>query len=190
MTDGPSDYFYNSADGLRLYCRIYPAKRPGGMPVICLPGVTRNSRDFVELAGRLSDQHEVLTPDLRGRGQSDWDPDPTHYQPGTYVLDVWALLNSRHVSRAIVIGTSLGALMGMIMAATVPARVAGLILNDAGPEIDPVGLKRISAYVGQLPPVSTWAEAAAQAKRIYGSALPDLTDADWLDYARRAYRER
>ncbi len=190
MTDSSSDYFYNSADGLMLYCRVYPAGRPGGVPVICLPGVTRNSRDFAELARHLSNQHEVLAPDMRGRGRSDWDPDFTHYQPGTYVLDVWTLLNSRNVHRVIVIGTSLGALMGMIMAATAPGRVVGLILNDAGPEIDPVGLKRIAAYVGQLPSVSTWAEAAAQAKRIYGSALPGLTDADWLDYARRAYREK
>jgi pimeloyl-ACP methyl ester carboxylesterase len=88
-----------------------------------------------------------------------------------------------------VVGTSLGALMGLAMAAMQPDKIAGLVLNDAGPEIDPVGLRRIAGYAGKLPPVSSWAEAAAQAKCIYGAATPGLSDADWLEYARRGYRE-
>src|ERR1022692_4539968 len=184
-----SDYFYNSADGLRLYCRIYAARQPGGLPVLCLPGLTRNSRDFVALAAHLSSQREVLTADLRGRGRSVWDPDSSHYQLPTYVQDAWSLLESRRLNRVLVVGTSLGALMGMAMAAMKPERIAGVVLNDAGPEIDPAGLHRIAAYAGKLPPVSSWTEAAAQAKSVYGLALPGLTDADWLDYAHRGYRE-
>jgi pimeloyl-ACP methyl ester carboxylesterase len=189
VNDTSSDYFYDSSDGLRLYCRVYAAQRPGGLPVLCLPGLTRNSRDFVALAAHLSEQHEVLSADLRGRGRSEWDPDPTRYHLLTYVADAWSLLDSRQLRRVIVVGTSLGALMGMTMAATKRDRIAGVVLNDAGPEIDPAGLRRIAGYAGKLPPVSSWAEAAAQAKSVYGLALPGLTDADWLDYAHRGYRE-
>ncbi len=189
MNVNAADHFYSSADSLRLYCRIYAARRPGGVPVLCLPGLTRNSRDFVALAGHLSAQREVLTADLRGRGLSAWDPDPSHYQLAVYVQDAWSLLDSRHLSRVLVVGTSLGALMGMVMAATQPQRIAAVVLNDAGPEIDPVGLRRIAGYAGKLPPVASWAEAAAQAKSTYGAALPGLSDEEWLDYARRGYRE-
>lgn len=183
------DHVYRSGDGLRLYCRVYPAKVPGGLPVLCLPGLTRNNRDFALLAAHLQPRYEVLAADLRGRGRSDWDPDPAHYQIPTYVGDVWALLQSRALDRVVVIGTSLGALIGQVMAALQPAKIAALVLNDAGPEVDPAGLRRIAGYAGKLPPVSSWDEAAAQAKSVYGLALPDLTEADWLDYARQGYRE-
>src|SRR5450631_1519917 len=194
MSSGPmnpnaSDHFYHSADGLRLYCRVLAAERPTGLPVLCLPGLTRNSRDFAALAAHLYSHRQVLAADLRGRGRSAWDPDPSHYQLSTYVQDAWSLLDSLRVSRVIVVGTSLGALMGMAMAAFKPERLAGVVLNDAGPEIDPAGLRRIAGYAGKLPPVSNWAEAAAQAKSVYGNALPGLTDAEWLDYARCGYRE-
>ena len=182
------DNFYASTDGLRLYYRSYPASQPGWLPVLCLPGLTRNSRDFAALAEHLSARHEVLAADLRGRGLSAWDSDSSHYQLSTYVEDVWSLLDSRGVQRVLVVGTSLGALMGMALA-TRPDRIAGVVLNDAGPELDLVGLLRIAGYAGKLPPVGTWAEAAAQTKGVNQAALPDLTDAQWLDYARRGYRE-
>ena len=189
MNGNASDYFYDTADGLRLYCRVYAAQRPGGLPVLCLPGLTRNSRDFVALATHLSAQRDVLTADLRGRGRSAWDPDPSHYQLPIYIQDAWSLLESRCLSRVLVVGTSLGALMGMAMAAMKPDRIAGVVLNDAGPEIDPAGLRRIAGYAGKLPPVSCWAEAVEQAKSVYGLALPGLTDEDWFDYAHRGFRE-
>jgi len=184
-----SDYFFDSSDGLRLYCRIYPARRAGGVPVLCLPGLTRNSRDFVELATRLSETHEVLTADLRGRGRSAWDTDATHYQLPRYLEDAWSLIDQRAIARVVVIGTSLGALMGLGMAALRPDRIAGVVLNDAGPEVDPAGVRRIAGYVGKLPPVSSWADAAAQARSVYGDALPGLSEAQWLAYARKGYRE-
>lgn len=189
MDDPATDHYFNSSDGLRLYCAVYGARHAGRVPVLCLPGLTRNSRDFAWLARHLQPQYEVLAPDLRGRGLSAWDPDPSHYQPLTYVQDVWSLLDSRGIPRVAVVGTSLGALMGMIMGALRKDRIAGLILNDAGPEIDPAGAKRIAGYAGRLPPVTSWAEAVAQAKSVYGAALPDLSDAQWLDYTRRGYRE-
>jgi pimeloyl-ACP methyl ester carboxylesterase len=183
------DHVYQSADGLRLYCRVYPAKVPGRLSVLCLPGLTRNSRDFARLAVHLQPLYEVLAADLRGRGRSDWDPEPTHYQMQNYVADVWALLQSRSLDRVVVIGTSLGALIGQVLAALQPAKIAAVVLNDAGPELDPAGLRRIAGYAGKLPPVSSWDEAAAQAKSVYGLALPDLTDEEWLGYARQGYRE-
>lgn len=183
-----SDHYYDSADGLPLYCRVYAARQPAGVPVLCLPGVTRNNRDFVALAAHLSEQRQVLAADLRGRGLSAWDPDASHYQLPTYVQDAWSLLDSLRVSRVLVVGTSLGALMGMAMAAMQPDRIAGVVLNDAGPEIDPTGLRRIAGYAGKLPPVSSWEQATAQAKSVYGAALPGLSDAEWLDYARCGYR--
>jgi pimeloyl-ACP methyl ester carboxylesterase len=182
------DNFYTSADGLRLYYRSYAASQPGGLPVLCLPGLTRNSRDFTSLAEHLRPRHEVLTADLRGRGLSAWDSDSSHYQLSTYVQDVWSLLDSRGVQRVLVVGTSLGALIGMVLA-TRPDRIAGLVLNDAGPELDLVGLLRLASYVGKLPPVTSWAEAAAQTKTVNQASAPDLTDAQWLEYARRNYRE-
>jgi pimeloyl-ACP methyl ester carboxylesterase len=151
--------------------------------------LTRNGRDFVALAQHLQPRHEVLAADLRGRGLSDRDADPSRYQLPNYVQDVWSLLDSRGLSRVVVIGTSLGGLIGMVMAATRPARIAAVVLNDIGPEIDPAGVRRIAEYAGKLPPVSSWAEAAAQARSVYGPALPGLTDAEWLEYARCGYRE-
>jgi len=189
MNVNADDYFYDSTDGLRLYGRRYPAQGPAGVPVLCLPGLTRNSRDFAALAAHLCSRREVMALDLRGRGRSAWDPDPTHYQLPTYVGDVWSLIDSRALRRGVVVGTSLGALIGLVMAAMKPDRIAGLVLNDAGPEIDPKGLRRIAGYAGKLPAVSSWAEAAAQAKSVYGLALPDLSDEAWLDYARCGYRE-
>ena len=150
MNAEPSDYFHDSPDGLRLYCRIYPAQRAGGLPALCLPGLTRNGRDFGALAAHLRCAREVMTPDLRGRGRSAWDPEPSHYQLPTYVQDAWSLLDARGVGRVLVIGTSLGALMGMAMAAMKPDRIAGVVLNDAGPEIDPAGIRRIAGYAGKL----------------------------------------
>jgi pimeloyl-ACP methyl ester carboxylesterase len=183
------EHFYRSIDGLNLFCRIYPASQAGALPVLCLPGLTRNSRDFTALAEHLQPQREVLTADLRGRGRSQWDSDSSHYQLPTYVQDVWSLLASCSLSRVAIVGTSLGALMAMVLAAMDPAKIAGIVLNDAGPELDPRGVRRIAGYAGKLAPVSSWAEAAAQTRSVYELALPGLTDAQWLGYARNGYRE-
>jgi pimeloyl-ACP methyl ester carboxylesterase len=177
-------------DGLRMYCRDYPAGEPDGRPtVLCLPGLTRNCRDFESLARMLAPRHRVLTPDLRGRGGSDRDPQWRHYQPLNYVADVARLLRELQAGRVIVVGTSLGGLVAMLMAAMQPDALAGVVLNDIGPELDPTGLARIGAYVGQLPPLRTWEEAAAQARKSHSRALPDLDDAGWMAFARRVYRE-
>ncbi len=177
---------YRSSDGLILYYREFPG---AGLPVVCLPGVTRNCRDFESLAGHLGSRHRVLTPDLRGRGRSAWDSTWQNYHPGTYVGDVLGLLDHAGVRRAAIIGTSLGGIIGMLLAARHAERLAGLVLNDIGPEVDPTGLKRVLSYIGAVPPVKSWREAAEQARTIYGLALPDFTAEDWERYARLSYRE-
>jgi pimeloyl-ACP methyl ester carboxylesterase len=189
MNDAFLEHFVTLRDGLKMYCREYGAAHRAGPAVLCLPGLTRNSRDFEPLARSLADRWRVLTPDLRGRGRSDYDPNWQQYQPLTYVADVGELLQWRGEARVVVIGTSLGGLIGMLMAALNPAALAGLVLNDVGPELDPAGLARIAGYVGRLPPVRTWEEAAAQARLVNGASLPDYTDADWLRFAQAAYRD-
>lgn len=183
------DRYFSSTDGLRLHYRDYAAAAPGRVPVLCLPGLTRNCRDFETVAPRLQRTRRVLCADLRGRGLSQHDPNWRNYHPGTYVGDLALLLADAGVPRVIILGTSLGGILAMLVAATSPQVLAGVILNDVGPEVAAEGLKRISTYVGKNAPVGSWAEAAAQAKATYGLAWPDATEEDWLVFARRSYAE-
>jgi pimeloyl-ACP methyl ester carboxylesterase len=183
-----SAHYYQSSDGLNLFYRDVGGQHEGS-PIICLPGLTRNSRDFEDLAPYLGTRRRVLSVDFRGRGFSDRDPHWQNYHPGSYVADVWTLLDRLDVPKVIVIGTSLGGLCAMLMAAQRAERIAGVVMNDIGPDIDPAGLARIQNYTGRLPPVANWAEAAAQAKEIYGQWLPGLSDAQFERLARRGYRE-
>jgi len=184
------DCYFESPDRLMLYYREYPVPGTDRLPVVCLPGLTRNSRDFESLALRMQRAgRRVLAPDLRGRGRSQYDPNWTNYHPGTYLGDIEALQAAADAERVVVVGTSLGGILAMLIAATRPAAIAGAVLNDVGPEIAPEGLQRISQYVGRAAPVASWEEAAAQTRATYELALPDLTDEEWLAYARRSYVE-
>ena len=183
------DRYFTSADGLRLYYRDYPAAESGRLPVLCLPGLTRNCRDFEDTALRLQRTRRVLSPDLRGRGRSQHDPNFMNYHPGTYLGDLARLLADAGVGRVILFGTSLGGILSMLIAATTPRLPAAVILNDIGPEVAPEGLSRIAGYVGKHRPVGSWPEAAAQMRSMYGVAMPDAGDADWLAFARRSYTE-
>ncbi len=184
------DSYYDSADGLKLFYRDF-SNRSGdeSIPVICLPGLTRNSRDFDDLAARLSQHRRVITTDLRGRGRSEYDQDRSHYHPEQYVADVWDLLTSLGIAKVIVIGTSLGGLIAMLMAYQRPASIAGVIANDIGPEIDPTGLARVVASAGLLPEVDNWQQAVHETKKNYGHVFPDWPDARWLEYTNSTYRE-
>lgn len=178
-------------DGLRIYCREYPASSGAAdlAPVVCLPGLTRNCRDFEDLAPQLAETRRVFTPDLRGRGRSDRDADWRRYRMDSYVADVIALLDHFALARVIIVGTSLGGLIGLCLGAAHRARLAALVLNDIGPELDPVGLQRIGASVGVPVQVSSWEQAAERARLGHESVMPDYTPADWLRFARRIYRE-
>ncbi len=188
MSTAVNRQYFPSTDGLNICYRDYGAENPG-TPMICLPGLTRNSRDFDELAQRFSRRRRVVTIDFRGRGYSDYDPDWQNYHPSTYVSDIWALLALLNIDKVIVIGTSLGGLCAMAMAAEHRERIAGIIMNDIGPEINPAGIARIQDYTGRLDPVANWAAAAQQTKAIYGEWLPGFSEGDFLRMARRAYRE-
>lgn len=181
-------------DGLSLYARDYPPLLPEtGLPVICLHGLTRNSRDFEVVAPRIAALgRRVIAPDMRGRGQSANDPDPAHYVPAVYAQDVLKLMDALDIPRAVFVGTSMGGLIMMVLATIAPDRIAASVLNDVGPRLSTAGLGRIASYVGRSQPVASWAEAAEAVRSINGSAYPERADDDafWLRAARRTFRER
>ena len=179
---------FPAQDGLALYYRDYgDTTRAWPLAVLCLAGLTRHSVDFDELATRLSGQRRLLAMDYRGRGASARDPNPANYQPSTYLSDALHLLVAAGCHKVVVIGTSLGGILAMAMAVAKPAALAGVVLNDIGPEIDPEGVARISAYVGQAVEINNMADAAAVAKRDYAVAYADWSDADWMAEAERNY---
>jgi pimeloyl-ACP methyl ester carboxylesterase len=183
------EYWFSSRDGLRLFSRVYAGPQPGAPTVLCLHGLLRNSRDFEDLAPHLAERYRVIVPDVRGRGFSARDPDATHYQIPLYLRDLEPLLGALGVERTAVIGTSMGGLMAMVLAASRPGLVTRIVLNDVGPEVDPAGLERIRGYAGRAPTAGSWSDAAAQLRATFGAAWPDLDPARWEALARRSYRE-
>lgn len=187
------DRYWWSRDGLRLHYRDYPAtvvspealQRP---PILCLPGLTRNARDFEPLAQRLAGQWRVICVELRGRGESAYAKDPMTYVPLTYLQDLEALLEETGIDRFVGIGTSLGGIMLMLLAATGPGRVAGAVLNDIGPLIEEAGLDRIRQNVGTGGGYPTWVHAARALADLQGPLYPDYGLEEWLAYAKRLYR--
>ena len=188
---GFSERRWTSSDGLSLFARDYPgADGPARLPVIAIHGLTRNSADFDAIAPLIArGGRRVLVLDVRGRGRSDRATDPMTYQPPVYANDVLALLEQAGLERAVFLGTSMGGLITMALAAMKTRVVAAAILNDIGPQVSPEGLARIAAYSGQPVETPTWAAAAAYARRINAVALPHYSDADWDAFARRTFRE-
>ncbi len=182
------EYWFTGRDGLRLFSRVYAGPVPEAAVVVCLHGLMRNSRDFEELAPHLAATHRVLVPDVRGRGFSARDPNPANYQIPTYVADLLELCKGLGAARIGVVGTSMGGLVGMVLAATMPHLVSHLVLNDVGPEVDPVGLKRIRNYAGRSAAVHDWGGAVLQLRGIFESAWPGLEESRWQQLARRSYR--
>jgi pimeloyl-ACP methyl ester carboxylesterase len=184
-----SDGYFVGRDGLRLHYRDY-AGSADKAPLLCLPGLTRNSRDFAALAERYSPRFRVLALDFRGRGLSDRDPIPARYIPPTYAADAIELLDRLRIERAIFVGTSLGGLVTMAVALTTPQRIAGAILNDIGPELGQVGLDRIQGYVGKSERFGSWDEAARAIATSQAQVFPGYGHEDWLATARRNCREQ
>jgi pimeloyl-ACP methyl ester carboxylesterase len=187
-----SDRFWTSADGLTLHARDYPgASGPARAPVICLHGLTRNARDFEDLAPHIAAKgRRTLAVDVRGRGQSAWDPKPMRYVPATYAGDVLALLDALGIARAVFIGTSMGGLITMTVAAFRPRAVAAAVLNDIGPEIAQEGIKRITGYTGVAKEIATWDEAADYARKLNEIAFPAYTADQWRAFAQRLFVEK
>ena len=185
---GFSEEHFESDDGLRLYYRDY-AHDSGSVPVLCLPGLTRNSRDFAGLVDVLAAERRVLCPDLRGRGRSDIDPDWKNYNPYRYCDDTWRLLDLAGVDEAVVVGTSLGGLMAMLMNHRRPDRIRAVVMNDIGPEMNPEGIARVVAGAGLLDAADTLEQAIEQARRYYELAFPDWSDEQWRSYTEITYCE-
>jgi pimeloyl-ACP methyl ester carboxylesterase len=183
-----NDCTWVSRDGLRLYYRDYPGseERP---PLLCLHGLTRNSRDFADFAARYAGRFRVIAVDFRGRGMGERDPHPGRYIPMTYAADVLHLLDELAIDRAVFVGTSLGGLVTMLVAGIQPQRIAGAILNDVGPELDTSGLDRIRSYVGKPKRFSDWAEAGRYVAEINRGLPASNGPDDWIRAAKRICRE-
>ena len=184
---GFEDGYWQSADGLKLHYRRYgqPGARP---PVLCFPGLTRNARDYAALAEHLAHDRQVYALDFRGRGASDYAKDAASYTPVTYAADVEALLADQGIDRFVAIGTSLGGIVSLILGGAKPELLAGLVLNDVGPVIDPAGLDRIKSYVGKSASWPTWVHAARDIAETNAAAHPAFDLSDWIAMAKRVCR--
>lgn len=180
-----TDGYYWSNDGLRLHYRDYAGGDPSRPLILCIPGLTRNARDFEGLAERLAGRWRVLAVDLRGRGESAYAKDPLTYTPLSYSHDLQALIAELALDRVVLAGTSLGGLLAMHLGATDPSRVAGLIVNDVGPELDELGMARIRSTIGRTSTWPTWVHAARDFAELHKQAFPRWKLEDWLAFAKR-----
>ncbi len=187
-----SEHYLKTADGPHVHYRNYAAEGPErGVPVLCLHGMTRNERDFEELAPRIAALgRRVVVPSQRGRGLSDRETDLKRYNPAVYAGDMIALLDALGISKAVFIGTSMGGGITMVAASLAPERIRAAVLNDVGPEIDPLGLARIRSYVGAAKTASNWEEAGKLCRGINGPAFPKEDGRDfWISFAKKIFRE-
>ena len=192
-TDGFTDFFYLAKDGLRLHARLYGNSDQARTPVVCLPGLTRNVRDFHELALFLSTHpttpRKVVAFDYRGRGASAYDPEWKNYNIVTEADDVLDGLAALGISEAAFIGTSRGGLIIHILATMRPSVLKAAVFNDIGPVIEAAGLAHIRSYLENASPVSTFAEARQAQRAIHGADFPALSDQDWTRMVKAIYRD-
>ncbi len=185
MTDKAyEDGFWESTDGLKLHYRDY-AGRADRPPILCIPGLTRNARDFEPIADAFAGEWRLICAELRGRGESDYSKDPSTYVPLAYAEDIAALFEQAGLDKVVAIGTSLGGMVSVMLASQMPQHFAGIVLNDIGPLIEPSGLARIREYVGQGRSFPTWMHAARALKEQHGKAYPDFTISEWLRLTKR-----
>ncbi len=180
-----SERSWQSTEGLTLYFRDYGEAndRP---PVVCLHGLTRNSRDFEDVAAHIASQGwRVIVPDMRGRGKSDYADDSATYAVPNYIGDVLGLLAQEGIERFVSVGTSMGGLMTMLIAQGMPDRIAGALLNDIGPVVDPTGIQKIRTYLGQGRSFPTWMHAARALEEVHGEMHPSFDTDDWIAMAKR-----
>ncbi len=186
----PTSTFVSAPDGLKLHVLSYGSAASAALPVVCLPGLARTAGDFKPLARVLSaDGRRVIALDYRGRGKSDYDKDPSNYSFQGELADIIAVLTALECQPAVFIGTSRGGILTMLLAALRPAAIAGVVLNDIGPVIEPKGLMRIKGYVGKLPQPRSYEEAAEILRRLFDAQFPKLNAEDWLKSAHRTFKE-
>lgn len=186
-------HFVTAPDGLKLHVRAYGT--PGArLPVVCLHGLARSSADFHRLAVALSADTEkprqVFAMDYRGRGRSDYDPNPANYNLGVELNDLMAVLTTLGVAPAVFIGTSRGGILTMLLASVRPEAIAGAVLNDIGPVMEPRGLMRIKSYVGKLPQPANFEHASEILHALFSAQFPKLAPVEWMAFARRSFEER
>jgi pimeloyl-ACP methyl ester carboxylesterase len=185
--------FVTAQDGLKLHVRSLGPRNAAALPVICLPGLARTAADFealaTTLAGDATTPRRVFAMDSRGRGRSDYDRDPANYSLPVELADLLAVLTALGIARAVFVGTSRGGILTMLLATVRPTVIAGCVLNDIGPVIDPKGLMRIRSYVGRLPRPASFHEAADILRRLFGGQFSKLGDDDWVAFARRTFKE-
>lgn len=157
--------------------------------VICVHGLTRNGRDFDVLAEHLAPTHRVLAVDMPGRGLSQWLPDPNDYVFPTYLTTLTALIARSGAERIGWVGTSMGGLLGMVLAAQKDTPIARLVVNDIGPQIEPAALARIGGYVGLDPAFASYAEATTYIRAV-SAPFGELDDAQWDHLTRTTVRQR
>jgi pimeloyl-ACP methyl ester carboxylesterase len=189
MPPSHRDLFYTSQDGLKLYARDYGERTAPGTPVICLPGLTRNSKDFEPLAEHLSASRRVICPDLRGRGRSGYCDNWSDYTPAHEMMDTLDLMGAAGVGQAVFAGTSRGGLIIMALAAFRPNVIKAAMLNDIGPEVEPKGIARITSYVGVTEIPKTWDEAAVKLRMMNEREFPNLSAEAWRVFAHRTFAE-
>lgn len=182
-------FFYSAPDGLQLHACVYGKPREDTLTVVCLPGLTRNARDFHELALTLAANRRVVAFDYRGRGRSQYDPDWRNYHVAVEAADIVAGLDALGIEQAAFIGTSRGGIIIHILAATRPAVLAAVVLNDVGPVLEGEGLAQIRAYLEGAPTPKNFAEAVAIQRAAHGSAFTALETADWERMVRALYRD-
>jgi pimeloyl-ACP methyl ester carboxylesterase len=187
------DRFVTAQDGLKLHVRGYGPEIAAALPVVCLPGLARTVADFAALATALAGDPQtprrVIALDSRGRGQSDYDRNPANYNLQAELADLLAVLTALAIARAVFIGTSRGGILTMLLATARPTAIAGCVLNDIGPVIEPKGLMRIKSYVGKLPRPASFHEAADILRRLFASQFPKLSDDDWVAFARGTFKD-
>jgi pimeloyl-ACP methyl ester carboxylesterase len=190
----PVSHFVTAQDGLKLHVRAYGASATSALPVVCLPGLARTGADFHLLASALADDAEhprsVLALDYRGRGLSDYDSNPDNYSLPVELADVLSVLTALAIGKAAFVGTSRGGLLAMLLGSARPAVLAGVVLNDIGPVIEPHGLARIRGYVGRLSQPKSFEEAAEVLRQLFSPQFPALSAGDWVELAQRTFRDQ
>jgi pimeloyl-ACP methyl ester carboxylesterase len=193
MSD-PISHFISAQDGLKLHVRAYGARATTALPVVCLPGLARTGADFHPLASAMAGDAKhpryVLAVDYRGRGLSGYDYDADNYSLPVELADLLSVLTALEIGRAVLVGTSRGGLITMLLGSARPAAIAGVVLNDIGPVIEARGLVRIKGYVGRLPQVKSFEEGAEFLRRLFSPQFPALSPDDWMAQARRTFREQ
>jgi pimeloyl-ACP methyl ester carboxylesterase len=189
--DDSRSIFVTAQDGLRLHVREYGSRTASLLPAVCLPGLSRTVGDFDALAPALAygrSPRRVIAIDSRGRGQSEYDKNPDNYNVVTELGDIVTILSALGIARAIFVGSSRGGILTMLLAATQPAVIAGAVLHDIGPVIEPMGLARIKSYIGKLPQPRNFTEGGEILGRLFGDHFPKLTKDDWNAAARRTWK--